>query len=514
MRRALDLQSECCCDCMVWSLCFWCASCEEARELQFRHVGCTEEFLDKSQEIRVQAWTSGQNVTFSVGDRVMHPHRGPGVVTIVMPDSRRVVNYDSGEVHWYRPGKTQWKFRLAKQDTDCQMFCCCAPVVQTASVNEYLKCGTKELKPGDRICQNERGTGTVVAYTLDRKLEVEYDEAGPENTCIALVAPGNDPQMLKISQFSLCPCATTCIPEPSSVGAIDGHAADDADEQSQLQQQMSQQKAIHADIIPEQDEEEPLEPQTDQQDTSWWNKLRRQRQPELVEYGTEAEVKKAMYSASMNDDYEEAARLKRLLLQFEASDITSDPEKKREELEEALYNAKIEQDYEKAAALQKSIKVLTATIDANNKRQAETFSPDKIGDDAAVASAFLDEIIMRETGGEGPPKVKTKKPKEIDPETGEPVKKKKPKEIDPETGEVIKKKKTKEIDPETGEVIKKKKSKTETIIDPETGEEIVVKKKKPKIDPETGEVVKKKKRPKKVDDDESVESVPQSGQNS
>merc|ERR1712178_33871 len=43
MRNALDLQRECCCDCLVWSCFPFCASCEEARELKFRHVGSTED---------------------------------------------------------------------------------------------------------------------------------------------------------------------------------------------------------------------------------------------------------------------------------------------------------------------------------------------------------------------------------------------------------------------------------------------------------------------------------------
>ena len=114
MRLALDLRSECCNDWCVWLLCPVCATCEEARELRFRHVGSTEEFVDKSQEIRVKKWGTGMKVNFKEGDRVIHPHRGHGTVILIMPDTRRVVKYDSGTVYYYSPGKTQWKFRLEK----------------------------------------------------------------------------------------------------------------------------------------------------------------------------------------------------------------------------------------------------------------------------------------------------------------------------------------------------------------------------------------------------------------
>jgi len=443
--------------------------------LQFRHVGTTEEYLDKSQEIRVKAWTSGQNVNFEVGERVIHPHRRPGTVSIVMPDQRRVVKYDSGEVFWYMPGKAQWKYRLAKHDTDCQPFCCCAPIIQTTSVNEYLRCGPKDLKPGDRVCQNNRGTGTIIRYTVDKKMEVEYDERGAEPTCTALIAPGNDPKMFKITSFSLCPCSSWFVDEPSSLGAIDGHAADEQSEQDHLQREMQKQAQQEFDFEIA-DDEAPLAPevQPDKASKSWFGKA------EPHQFQSEGEVQNAITLASLKENYEEAARLKRILLEFQSRDLSTDPSKKREQLKEQLETAKYAQDFDKAASLKNAIKILNETIDTENKRSAETFSPEKLGADEGAASAFLDEMLQQNQDESTPaPKSKLKKPKQIDPETGEVVKKKKPKEIDPETGEVIKKKKT-EIDPETGEEVVVKKKKKKTTIDPETGDEVVVKKKKKK----------------------------------
>jgi len=232
MRLALDLRSECCNDWCVWLLCPLCATCEEARELRFRHVGSTEEFVDKSQEIRVRKWGAGLQVSFKEGERVIHPDRGHGTVILIMPDSRRVVKYDSGTVHYYSPGKTQWKFRLEKVTSKrlVNYLCCCAPYIQSQAIDSGLtNVSGRRMHVGDIVCQNERGTGTV-EEVMEEAIRVTFDSCEPEEAKTTVIRAGADPNMTRIKRHSLCPCCLGWYAPPSTKGAVDGHDEDSKDE--------------------------------------------------------------------------------------------------------------------------------------------------------------------------------------------------------------------------------------------------------------------------------------------
>jgi hypothetical protein len=496
MRRALELPSECCCDCFVWTCCCWCASCEEARELKFRHVDTTEEYLDKSQEVCVKRWTSGVNMNFAIGDRVSHPYRGPGYVIMVMPDGRRVVSYDSGGVHTYRPGKSLWRFRLAKRDSECAQdaFVCCTPTYQLKPVNTELLCGSKQLSSGDRVVQNLRGSGTVVEVKRDGKVLVAFDEApGEDEESEALIVPGNDPQMSRITEFNLFPwscfCCSSFNERPNTVGAIDGHFADDEQVQV-LRSAENQQKAALMDLTDDEDDgDAPTPAPKEKKKKSSWFKVKEEvLAVEPTRYNSTTEIILEIRTAVEGGDYAEAARLKIKLIKYTSENHTSaeGPIVKKEQMEHELKKALGAEDYYTADVLKQSIKDLDLQIKSDQEAFNNKFTPDAL-DDPENAKAFLDQMLQGSEVPTSPVKgekeKKKKREKEIDPETGEVIKKKREKEIDPETGEVIKKKREKEIDPETGEVIKKKKKEKE--IDPETGEVIKKKKKKHAADGET-----------------------------
>jgi len=223
--------------------------------MKFRHVGSTEEFVDKSQEIRVKNWTSGMNVNFKEGERVVHPFRGPGEVTLIMPDGRRIVKYDTGDLHMYSPGKTLWKFRLEKanQGQCARKFCCCFfPVTRSHMVDAQLMTiyNKKPVKAGDRICQNEHGTGTVLETYPDGGLKISYDssslQGGTHEPQVTIVRAGSDPNMVKVKQYTLCPClANYCWVHPSSAGVINGHDADEDQNIADMAQGMNEVTCGH-----------------------------------------------------------------------------------------------------------------------------------------------------------------------------------------------------------------------------------------------------------------------------
>ena len=144
----------------------------------------------------------------------------------------------------------------------------------------------------------------MLGYTVDKKLEVEYDERGAEPTCNAIISPGNDPKMIKITSFSLCPCSAWFVPEPSSVGATDGHAADDQEEQATLQMEMQAQAQQDFEFDYTEDTE-PLAPEATEEEKpskSWFRSAPKKEKPD--EFKSAGEIELAISMASIKEDYD------------------------------------------------------------------------------------------------------------------------------------------------------------------------------------------------------------------
>lgn len=416
MRAALDLEDECCCDCLVWTLFPFCATCEESRELKFRHVGTTEEFLDKSQEIRVQQWQSGLEVNFKAGERVIHPYRGAGNVMVIMPDGRRAVKYDDGPIHLYSPGKVQWKFRLAQDQKKCCQFChFLYPVLRSYHVDEHLMAGrttgfgAKLLKVGDRVVQNDRGTGTVIeACGEQNRMVVRYDEKGDHDSEIVVVHPGNDPQMNRLRYFGVVPCCLLCVPEPTTIGAVDGHAADDADETAHYAHQL-QFEAFYED-----EDENDVGP--DSPSSRWFamsapkeeQKVKKKKKKKVS--AATKEMQKDLDSAIKHENFEEAARLKKELTVMEVtSDVYDDPHSEVAGLKLLLSDAVANEDFEQAAILKTRVREAEERVADADKTVVANFDIAHLGADEAAKDAFLDKILQDSLVGADSGKKKKKK---------------------------------------------------------------------------------------------------------
>ena len=108
----------------------------------------------------------------------------------------------------------------------------------------------KQLRAGDRICQNERGTGTVLETYPDGGIKVSYDssslEGGSKEPQVTVVRAGSDPNMVKVKQYTLFPCLLDCCwVHPSSAGVVDGHAADEDHDIADMAQGMNEVTSSH-----------------------------------------------------------------------------------------------------------------------------------------------------------------------------------------------------------------------------------------------------------------------------
>jgi len=153
-----------------------------------------------------------------------------------MPDGRRMVRFDSGIERMYTPGKDTILQRAQVSWYGCKgCFLCCRPTVRFHTIDDQLRVkGDKRLKPGDKVCHNDFGTGVVLHVDSDGRTEIQFDPQKPNQTLI----PGGDPKMTKITKRSwLCPCLLGCYPDPVSYAATDGHAADETEVAIQLAQE-------------------------------------------------------------------------------------------------------------------------------------------------------------------------------------------------------------------------------------------------------------------------------------